>query len=129
MPVAVIVSGKLLSQRFKLDVGDAQLLRIPIFGLLVIQAGGAEVILGFSGFLLTLFFLAVLAGKTVYALFCYQFGVDPGQFNALCVFSSFATVVWSVLLYLLTVSRTGVLDSVKKEHDALIQALSKHDTK
>lgn len=125
MPIAVIVSGKLLAYRFKLGGASKQLFRIPIVGLFHIQADNDEVVLGFSGFLLTLFFSGGLAGHAIHRFFQYQFGIDPGQFNTLCVFSSFATVVWAFFLYLLTSSRTGPLGDVVEEHTRLLDKVSK----
>ena len=129
MPVAVIVSGKLLAQRFKLVSNADDIFRIPIRGLFVIEAKNDEVVLGFSGFLLTLFIIAVAAGHIVYDLFKYQFGVDPGQFNSLCVFSSFATVLWTAILYVLTATKSGPLQSVQQEHNALIKSIAEQPKK
>lgn len=130
MPIAVIVSGKLLAQRLSLPTATKQLFRIPISGVLEINARNSEVILGFSGFLTTLFLLAITAGKQIYTLFKFQFGVDPGHFNSLCIFSSFATVVWSSLWFFLSRNSTSPLQSLREEHDKLIKEIAekrKHD--
>ena len=126
MPVAVIVSGKMLAIRFRLTVQDKQWLKIPLPYVAKIQATGAEVILGFSGFFLTLFVITVPAGRIVYEMFRYQFGIDPGQFNSLCIFSSFATVVWSSIAYALSATKSGPLSGVSDEHKKLIEDLSEN---
>lgn len=124
MPIAVIVSGKLLSQRFKLASGSTQIFRISIIGLFEIRADDDEVILGFSGFFVTLFLVAIIAGKLIYERFKLQFGLDPGQFNCLCIFSSFATVVWSFALYLLAGATKGPMGPVRNEHAELIEKIT-----
>src|SRR5688500_8373310 len=98
MPISVIIGGKLLAQVLKLNVRSTQLFKITIPRLFIIQATDSEVIMGFTGFIITLVLIAVPAGPTAYAMFVKQFGVDPGHFNSLCVLSSFATVMWTFAL-------------------------------
>jgi len=124
MPVAVIVSGKLLSQRFNVNSSDGDLFKIPIPGLFIIGAKNSEVVLGFTGFLATLFLLSAVAGHVIYRLFKYQFGVDPGQFDSLCIFSSFATVLWTAALFVLTAGKSSPLQAVHQEHERLIQSIA-----
>jgi hypothetical protein len=124
MPIAVIVSGKLLAQRFNLRTRTKQLFRIPVIGVFDVQANDDEVILGFSGFITTLFLVSILAGKAVYHLFRVQFGIDPGHFNCLCIFSSFATVVWTLAVFIFGGGGRGPLAPVRDEHAELIEQLS-----
>jgi hypothetical protein len=127
LPIAVIVSGKLLSARLKLSVSSEQIFKIAILRVLIIQATGAEVVLGLTGFIATLAFVGLFGGKPAYYLFRDRFGVDPGQFNSLCVLSSFALVIWTIALSAL-IALIYWLNSVRHtkrtERDALITKLS-----
>jgi hypothetical protein len=82
MPIAVIVSGKLLAKPINFTVDSEQSFKISI-KLLNIQATGGEVILGFTGFFITLFGFGTFGGKEIYALVKDNYGIDPGHFNAL----------------------------------------------
>ena len=128
MPIAVIIGGKLLAQVLKLNVRSTQLFRIAIPRMFEIKATDSEVIMGFTGFIITLVFIAVPAGPKAYNLFRTQFGVDPGHFNSLCVLSSFATVIWTFALYLLLLLtgklREATPDPIATEHEELIDRLS-----
>ena len=115
MPIAVIVSGKLLAKPIKFSVDSEQSFKISI-KLLNIQATGGEVILGFAGFIITLFGFGTFGGKAIYELVKANYGIDPGHFNSLCMFSSFTTVIWStivfMLYYILIMSSRDVYDKV-----------------
>jgi hypothetical protein len=125
MPIAVIVSGHLLSQIFRLQRPDQQqYFRIPIPRFIEIRADGDSVILGFTGFFITLLILSTLSGKAIYGIFKEQFGIDPGQFNALCVFSALSTVLWSAILYLILRSRIRNAEALAVEHSSLIEKAS-----
>lgn len=125
MPIAVILAGKLLSQQMKLAQASRQLFRVSLWRVLNIEARNDEVIFGFTGFIVTLFFLGSVAGPGAYTFFRERFGVDPGHFNALCVLSSFLLVVWTFLLFVVTRG----LEAVRRvrasdEHSALIDKLT-----
>lgn len=125
MPIGVIVSGHLLSQVFHLSQPNPkQFFRIPIPEFLEIRADGDSVILGFSGFLITFLILCTLAGRSIYAVVKTQFGIDPGHFNALCIFSSMATVLWSAVLYLILRSRIKDAQTLAQEHSRLIEQVT-----
>lgn len=100
MPVAVIVSGKLLIKAVRFSTETKQVLKINL-KIFVVEANGGEVILGFTGLLMTFFFVALFGGKNVYEIVKSDFGVDPGQFHAICFFSSMMTVIWSAVIFLL----------------------------
>jgi hypothetical protein len=108
MPISVIVAGILLAKRFKLSGKTRNILRVPIPPVLVLEATGDAVILGFIGFILTLCLLALLDGPDAYLIVKVRFGVDPGQFDALCMLSAFGTVVWAVILTLLLMLLTQI---------------------
>ena len=126
MPISVIVTGKLLSKPINFTVNSTQLFQIPL-KILVVQATQGEVVLGFSGFIITLFGLAVFDGVGIYSIVKTNFGIDPGQFNSLCMFSSFATVVWSFAVFLIHAffSGSGSASFVEdvKRYDDQIQRL------
>src|SRR5437588_11438677 len=98
MPIAVIISGKILSQPLKLPVTTQQKFTVPIPRILHLQANDGEVILGFAGFFITLLVIALVGGTSAYTIFKTDFGIDPGHFNSICILSSFITVIWSMLL-------------------------------
>jgi hypothetical protein len=128
MPIAVIITGKLLALILKLPVQSKQAFYIRVPPLLTLRADNEEVIWGFIGFFVTLVSMGVIFGKSAYALFKDRFGVDPGHFNALCVFSSLTAVVISVALYLL-IRGLGRLprDDIAAEHERLIESLTPRD--
>ena len=128
LPIAIIVSGKFLTKSVNFAVNTKQLFKIE-FGILKIQATDEEVILGFAGFIITLFVSGIYGGKDVYELVKGRFGIDPGQFNSLCIFSSFSMVVWSCFLFFITeLARHFFSEPREKEfieQDKLIEYLSK----
>lgn len=128
LPIAIIVSGKFLTKPVSFSVNSKQLFKIEI-GILTIQATDEEVILGFAGFIITLFASAMYSGKGVYELVKAGFGIDPGQFNSLCIFSSFSMVVWSCALLIITELAkhlfSGPRDKEMVERDKLIEQLRK----
>ncbi|MSQ48574.1 MAG: hypothetical protein EXR78_09385 [Deltaproteobacteria bacterium] len=124
MPIAVIVSGKLLSQRFSLSGKYDDQFNIRIPGILRIRSTNQEVILGFAGFLLSLLVLGCVFGAHVYDFVKSHFGVDPGQFNSLCILSSLLTVLWSSTLYVLTAAAPP--DPASAERDRLGSEIAAH---
>jgi hypothetical protein len=129
MPIAVIISGVLLSKPFRLQVEAEQQFRLPIPTIFKLQATGGEVILGFAGFIITLLPVSLIGGQAMYAFFRLQFGIDPGQFNSLCILSSFITVAWSVVLWLIHRARTSIPDPVSMKRDEQIIEVSKQASK
>jgi uncharacterized membrane-anchored protein len=125
MPIAVVISGTLLAKCFSLQVETQQRFVIPIPKILHLEATNGEVTLGFAGFIITLLIIGLLGGPTVYSIFRNQFGIDPGQFNSLCIISSFVTVIWSVILWLLYKSKTALPDEAALERDRQIIELSR----
>lgn len=128
MPIAVIVSGKLLAQVLKIPRQQKQLFQIKIPGVLTVRAQNDEVVIGFALFLCTFFITALIAGRGVYQLFVDRFGIDLGQFTSLCVFCSFQAVLFSSL----TLVGTRVLskyrqatDSIVKERDAIVESIAR----
>jgi hypothetical protein len=125
LPIGVIVSGKFLAQRFKLAGEAPQQLRIQLKGVVLVQSNNEEVILGFAAFIITLLLLGISAGRLAYDFFLTHFGVDPGQFNSLCVLSSFSSVLWSSLVYLVTGASSQPDRGLETEHTRLIKRLTK----
>ena len=130
MPISVIISGKLLSKPLYFSVKSKQIFKIPL-KILVIEANDGEVILGFTGFIITLFLVAIFGGKSVYTMVKVNFGIDPGQFNSLCMFSSFITVIWSTLLFLLYIfflsSKFSSFVVDEDNYKNIIEKLSRRD--
>lgn len=131
LPIAVIISGKILAKVVEFQVDSEQVFKIPI-KILNIEAKNGEVILGFTGFIITLTGLAIVYGQNIYLIVKTNFGIDPGQFNALCMFSSFSTVIWSTLIFFISklfykYNPDKQLSNILKEHELLINKLA--DTK
>lgn len=129
MPIAVIVGGKFLSQVLPQFTGAKQLLRIAVKGIMEVAATDNEVIYGFGGFILTLFIVSVYGGNEVYPLVKSKFGIDPGHFNSLCVFCSFANVVWSFGIFIMNTIFVRIYRLIKgdtsAERDRLLDQIAK----
>lgn len=132
MPISVIVSGKFLGTCVRLGDDPKQLFRISIFGIIRIEATNNEVTLGFTGFICVFLFTGFVGGHAAYRTFCSNFGVDPGQWNALCVLSALFLVVCSVLVYMLVrVSRfrSSAFASQAAKHRDLLDSLKENSGK
>ncbi|HEX8696444.1 MAG TPA: hypothetical protein VF746_28755 [Longimicrobium sp.] len=125
MAISVILSGKFLAQRIKLPVRSSQLFQIPLPGILKIGATDDEVILGFTGLIITLLATGSLFGKRAHVFFSNNFGIDPGQFNSLCILSAFLAVIWSFVLFLLLGIRSqSNLEPVADKHAEIVRSLT-----
>ena len=131
MAISVIVGGKFLAPYLRITVKTEQLFRITIWRVLTIQSTGDEVILGFSGFIVTLLLIGFPMGNSAYVVFKHNFGLDPGQFNALCILSAFVTVLWTFMLYVGVQFYNLVLrknpSALTREHEQLIERIAKQD--
>ncbi|MEZ9762344.1 hypothetical protein AB4278_05465 [Vibrio splendidus] len=96
--ISIIVSGWLLAHPISQTVSTDQKFVIHLL-VLKIQATGSQVILGFGGFIITTLLSGLVAGEWVYNLVKVNFGIDPGQFKSICMFSSFVTVAWSFAFF------------------------------
>lgn len=124
-PIAIIVSGKMLAHRLMLEPGSKQLFSIRIFRILTVEARNEEVVLGLTGFLVTLLVVGAAGGARAYALFREHFGIDPGQFNSLCVISALFLVVWAFAVYLMAKPFRVRADSrLQEEHAKKIRDLA-----
>ncbi|EGR0399142.1 hypothetical protein [Vibrio parahaemolyticus] len=128
MPIAVIVTGKLLSKPINFGSDSKQVLKIPL-KIFQIEANGGEVILGFACLIIILFLVAVIGGSDIYTLVKTNFGIDPGHFHSICFFSSLVSVIFSALLFIVhylftSVWKTSFVDDSKK-YEATIEALAK----
>ena len=99
LPIAVIVTGKLLSKPINFGSDSKQILRIPL-KVFEIEANGGEVILGFACLIIVLFLVAMVGGADTYTLVKSNFGIDPGQFHSLCFFSALVSVIVSAFLFI-----------------------------
>lgn len=129
MPISTIIGGKLLAQVLKVQFRSTQLFKLSIPRMFTVQASDNEVILGFTGFIITLVAIALPVGPRAYNIFRSQFGIDPGQFNSLCVLSAFADVTWTFALFLLLFLagkvKSATPDPISVERDKLIDKLAK----
>ncbi|WP_147137033.1 hypothetical protein [Nocardia ninae] len=73
-------------------------LRVRVPGVRI-EITGVDVLLGFLVSLLTFIATALIGGKSAYTLFIERWGVDPGQFYALFIFSAFIALLLSAALF------------------------------
>lgn len=128
MPIAVIVSGKIVGTLLKMPRQHKQFFRIPIPRVLNLEARGDEVVFGFVAFFLNFLAIAMPAGKPAYRMFVDRFGPDPGQFNALCILASFTAVATSLLLVLIargTALLRSRTDGTVREHGRLVEKIAR----
>lgn len=100
MPVAVIVTGKLLSKPINYGADSKQLLKIPL-RIFNVEASGGEVILGFACLFIVFLSVAMIGGADVHTVVKTKFGVDPGQFHSIVFFSSLLSVSISGALFII----------------------------
>jgi hypothetical protein len=107
MPISVVVGGKLLAHNLGVPISEVDAdffdIRIPLF--IRIRATRSQVILGFTSFIITFLFLGFCAGKVIYEHFKDNFGINPGQWNSLCITSAFSTVAWTFAVFLIRARR------------------------
>lgn len=127
LPIAVIVTGKLLSKPINLGSDSKQVLKIPL-KIISLEANDGEVILGFACLLIIIFIVAMTGGQEVQELVKVKFGVDPGQFHSICFFSSLISVVCSFILFVVhyLMTKVGIAPFVedKTKYEATISRLS-----
>ena len=130
LPIAIVVSGKLIAHNpaFKLSGQDEQKFGLRLPGIIHFVATGDEVVFGFALFITEFFFFALVAGRAIYGIVKSDFGVDLGQFNSLCAFSAFSSVIVSglVLLFIaLNGTMRGKNDPVLQEHASELDRLTR----
>lgn len=130
LPAATIIAGKLLTKPIPFSTDTKQLLRIPL-KIFTLEATDGEVIVGFAAQLITFFFVAIIGGKNVHSIVQNNFGVDPGQFHSIFLFSALLTVLWASFIFLchhignLYLSSTFTDNS--KKHARIIEELAKKE--
>ena len=126
-PIAIIVAGKLLNQRIALTArsDDQDIFSVRIPGLLIVRATDSEVVLGLAGFFFTFFAVAIVFGASAYTFFKEHFGVDPEQWNSLCILSSFGTVVWAFIAFLIISLAYLPGSGVNRSRDDIIVAMAR----
>jgi hypothetical protein len=126
MPIAIIVSGRLYSRVFYLGGTSRQLFRIHVPPVLDVSATDDEVILGFTGLILCLLFVGLPLGPIAYDLIKRQLGIDPGQFDSLCVFSSFLNVALATITFFIRgQARRPPADSTTTEYQRILNDVSR----
>jgi hypothetical protein len=129
-PIAIIVSGKLIAHIpvFRLQGQDEQRFGLRLPGVIHFVAKGDEVVFGFAIFIMEFFILSLIAGQVIYGIVKSRFGVDLGQFNSICTFSAFSSVILSAFLLLLificsTIRRRS--DPVQQEYESKLSGLTR----
>lgn len=125
LPICVIISGKYLSRHAKLPVSGTHIFTIKIPRILDIGAQNEEVIVGFTGYIITFLFIGLIFGTDAYILFSDKFGVNPGQWNSLGILSSMTLVAWAFLTHLIVGYLESRRDRTSEEHDRLIKKLAR----
>ncbi|WP_394167499.1 hypothetical protein [Photobacterium piscicola] len=129
--ISIITSGWFLAHPISQTIATDQKFVINLL-VLKIQATGSQVILGFGGFIITTLLSGAVAGEWIYELVKISFGIDPGQFKSICMFSSFLTVAWSffffIIHYWLNMSGSDFVDD-KKQYADLLGRLSRSQGK
>ncbi|MFB2827684.1 hypothetical protein [Aeromonas veronii] len=124
--ISIITSGWFLAHPISNTIATDQKFVINLIAL-KIQATGSQVILGFAGFIITTLLSGVMAGQWVYTLVKDNFGIDPGQFKSICMFSSFLTVAWSfaffIIYYLFNLNRPSFVEN-KEKYESQLERLS-----
>jgi lipid-A-disaccharide synthase-like uncharacterized protein len=99
MAIGVILSGRFLSQLFKLTGSDQDIFAIRFWPIFTISAVGQDVSLGLAGFVMTLAIVGFMMGENVQQMMLLKFGIEAPQFSCISLVSSLITVCWSFLLY------------------------------
>lgn len=105
--IAIIISGKLLAKRMPLGFFNDDVFDINL-GLLKLKSRGDEVSLGFIVFIFHLCVFIIFGGKPIYTFFKTQAGIDIGQWNSLCIVSSFASILLAFIFYAISGWLKGV---------------------
>lgn len=125
--ISIITSGWFLAHPISQTIATDQKFVINLV-VLKIQATGSQVILGFGGFIITTLLSGAVAGEWIYELVKTNFGIDPGQFKSICMFSSFLTVAWSFLFFIIhyffNMNSSDFVED-KKQYANLLGLLSK----
>lgn len=130
MPIAIIVSGKFIAHipTFKLTGQEDQMFGVKLPGVISFVAKGDEVVFGFALFISEFFIIALVAGHAIYKLVESDFGINLGQFNAICAFSAFSSVLLSGVV-LLGLAISGKIrrrsDPILQEHATELDNLSR----
>lgn len=100
MPIAVVMTGKLLAQVpvFSLVGQEHQRFGVTIPGVLSLRASGPEAVLGFLAFLPTLTILGLAAGPAIHTVVADHLGLQIDQFTSICLFSALADVAVVAML-------------------------------
>jgi hypothetical protein len=130
LSISVIVSGKLLAliPGFKLAGQEEQKFQVKLPGVLNLWAKDQEVTLGFALFLVQFFLIGIFAHHMVYRIIQADFGINLGQFNAICAFSAFSSVFLSSMVLLMLAAAgwiRGRTDPVLREHASEIDRISR----
>lgn len=98
MPIAVIISGKLIAETTTHSSKQDDFFSINLL-FFRIRAKGDEVMWGFAVFILVMGLTVVLGGPAAYDFFKFKTGLDIGHWNSLCVIAAFFSVVISLILW------------------------------
>jgi hypothetical protein len=99
MPIAVIISGKLVAETTVRSSKEDDFLSINLL-FFRIRATGDEVMWGFAVFILVMGSTVGFGGPAAYDFFKLNTGLDIGHWNSLCVIAAFFSVIVSLALWL-----------------------------
>lgn len=99
MPIAVIISGKLVAETTIRSSKEEDFFTINLM-FFRIRAKGDEVMWGFAVFILVMGLTVGFGGPAAYDFFKLNTGLDIGHWNSLCVIAAFFSVIISLALWL-----------------------------
>ena len=127
MPVAVLISGRLMASRILLDQSKSPFVINIDMKIIKIMAQGAEVTWGFIIFILALVFTMAVWGPDAKVYIVSKTGLNIGVWTAYCAVASFSSLIISLFLCAIrSLLRSSSLLS-KQQRDDQLKELTKQD--
>jgi hypothetical protein len=126
MPAAIAVSGILLRHipGCRLSHQEHHLIGIPLWPVYYIKATGDEVIFGIGLFITEFFLLGLTAGHQIYSIMRAGFGVNLGQFNSICAFSAFSSVILSFIVLMMFLGGHRIIQQHNVEAKQYVETMT-----
>jgi hypothetical protein len=105
--ISIIISGKLIARRIPLGFLEEDVFNINLI-FFKLKSKGDEVSLGLIVFISNLGGWVIFGGPSAYEFFKIHAGIDVGQWNSLCIISSFASICIAFVFFAISGWATGV---------------------